>query len=94
MNETLWVITIILGMVLLFLIWFFFGAFLKLLLLWLPSFFIVAASITLGIIIGGVLSAIIILIGLGFAYAVYEKWEYSDLYTRIEKKLSSMFHFE
>jgi len=94
MNETLWIIAIISGIALLFLIWFFFGAFLKILVLWFPSFFIMAASITLGIIIGGVFSAIIILIGLVAAYTVYEKWEYSDLYTRIEKKLSSIFHFE
>jgi len=53
-----------------------------------------AASITLGIIIGGVISAIIIIIGLGLAYTVYEKWEDSPLYTRLEKKLSTVFHFE
>lgn len=94
MNETFWIIAIIAGLVLIFFIWFFLGSFIKILILWLPSFLITALSITIGIIIGGVLSAIIILIGLGIAYVVYEKWEYSDLYTRIEKKLGTMFHFE
>jgi len=94
MNETLWVVGIIAGLILLFLIWFFFGAFLKILLLWLPSFLIMSISIGIGILIGGIPSAIIIIIGIGIAYTVYEKWEYSDLYSRIEKKLSSIFHFE
>ncbi len=94
MNETLWVIAIIAGIIALIFLWFFFGALLKILLLWLPSFLIMAACITLGIIIGGVISAIIIIFGLGAAYAVYEKWEDSNLYTRLEKKLSTIFHFE
>jgi len=94
MNEALWVIAIIAIIIALVFAWFFFGALLKILLLWLPSFLIMAASITLGIIIGGVISAIIIIFGLGSAYAVYEKWEDSNLYTRLEKKLSTIFHFE
>ena len=94
MDAVLWLIVIISGMVVLFFAWFFLGAFLKLLLLWLPSLSVVAAAAGFGIIFGGAMAAVIILTGLGIAYAIYEKWEYSDLYIRMEKKISSIFNVE
>ena len=94
MDAIFWLIIIIAGIVILFFALFFFGVFLNLLLLRLPPLLAVMVSIALGISAGGVVGAVIIVLGLLSAYVIYEKWEGSGLYIRMADKLSSIFNFK
>lgn len=74
--------------------WMFSGMAAKLLLLWAPPLGIIAVGGSVAYVVAGILGGFILCMAIGCAWATYEKWEYSDTYDRLTKKIDSKFFSE
>lgn len=92
--SIVWAVGFVLGLAALIGLWFVGGVVLKTLVLFAPSSFTLLAGMVLVFLYPGLITGILLIVTIVVAFLVYQSWEGSDAFGRIESQLDTLFRLD